>query len=210
MSRLATSFVLGYHGCEIDIAKKAINRELSLSPSDTSYDWVGPGIYFWESDPLRAWEWAKQRSADGDYKTPAVVGAIIDLRNCLDLLNRTDQEIVKFAFESFVEFCKKSGKNIPKNTNAKTGGDKDRRARALDCDVIKHLHSVMDYEMDEYAGQTIPHFETVRGMFTEGDELYPGAAFYHQSHVQIAVRNPECIKGVFFPPELSDEFNISN
>lgn len=206
MSRLATSFVLGYHGCEIDIAKKAINRELSLSPSDTSYDWVGPGIYFWESDPLRAWEWAKQRSADGDYKNPAVVGAIIDLRNCLDLLNRTDQELVKSAYDSFIEFCTKSGKRIPANTNAQKGGDKDRRARALDCDVIKHLHSVMD----EDEGQTIPHFETIRGMFTEGDELYPGAAFYHQSHVQIAVRNPECIKGLFFPPELNDEFSISN
>ena len=208
MSRLATSFVLGYHGCEIEIAQKVVNRELSLSPSDTSYDWVGPGIYFWEADPLRAWEWAKQRSADnGD--TPAVVGAVIDLRNCLDLLNRTDQEIVKSAYHSFIEFCTKSGKKIPRNTNAKKGGDKDRRARALDCDVIKHLHSIMDEKVDD-DNQTTPYFETVRGMFTEGEELYPGAAFYHQNHVQIAVRNPECIKGVFFPPELSGEFEFSN
>lgn len=210
MSRLATSFVLGYHGCEIDIAKKVVNRELSLSPSDTSYDWVGPGIYFWESDPLRAWEWAKQRSADGDYQNPAVVGAIIDLRNCLDLLNRTDQEMVKSAYSSFVEFCKKSGKSLPKNTNMKKGGDKDRRARALDCDVIKHLHKMLEFQMDDDVDQTTSYFDTVRGMFTEGDELYPGAAFYHQSHVQIAVRNPDCIKGVFFPPELDGKFDISN
>ena len=210
MSRLATSFVLGYHGCEIDIAKKVVNRELSLSPSDTSYDWVGPGIYFWESDPLRAWEWAKQRSADGDYQNPAVVGAIIDLRNCLDLLNRTDQEMVKSAYSSFVQFCEKSGKSLPKNTNMKKGGDKDRRARALDCDVIKHLHKMLEFQMDDEVDQTTSYFDTVRGMFTEGDELYPGAAFYHQSHVQIAVRNPDCIKGVFFPPELDRKFDLSN
>ncbi len=210
MSRLATSFVLGYHGCEIDIAKNVVNRELSLSPSDTSYDWVGPGIYFWESDPLRAWEWAKQRSADGDYQNPAVVGAIIDLRNCLDLLNRTDQEMVKSAYSSFVQFCEKSGKSLPKNTNMKKGGDKDRRARALDCDVIKHLHKMLEFQMDDEVDQTTSYFDTVRGMFTEGDELYPGAAFYHQSHVQIAVRNPDCIKGVFFPPELDRKFDLSN
>ena len=57
-----------------------VARELSLAPSDTSYDWVGPGIYFWESDPLRAWEWANGRARDGDYDQPAVVGAIIKIQ----------------------------------------------------------------------------------------------------------------------------------
>lgn len=210
MSRLATSFVLGYHGCELELARQVVAREVSLAPSDTSYDWVGPGIYFWESDPLRAWEWACDRASDGDYKNPAVIGAIIDLRNCLDLLNRQDQELVKKAHDSLVEFYSAADRPMPKNTNAKRGGDKDRRARALDCDVIKHLHAIMDYPLDDDAQTTLPHFDTVRGMFTEGNELYEGAAFYHQSHVQVAVRSVDCIRGYFFPPEVERFFLNSN
>lgn len=186
------------------IAKEVISRKADLIQSNTKYDWVGPGVYFWEADPRRAFEWAKSRCDDGDYEKPAVVGAIIDLRNCLDLLNRADQELVRMAHESLVSFYDEAKISLPKNLNSKKGGDKDRRARALDCDVITHLHWIMDSdiadEMDN-SGKT-PFFDTVRGMFTEGSELYPGAAFYHQSHVQIAVRNLSCIRGVFYPPEL--------
>ena len=192
---------MGYHGCDRSVADAVVLRDAHFIPSDKKYDWVGPGVYFWESDPLRAWEWADARAKEKGGK-PAVVGAIIDLRNCLDLLNRIDQEMVRAAHMSLVEIYAAAKKKLPVNRNGR-GGDHDRRARELDCDVIKHLHSMMDYELDgEDAGEVIPHFDTVRGMFTEGDELYPGAAFYHQSHVQIAVRNLDCIKGVFFPPEL--------
>jgi hypothetical protein len=206
LSRLATSFVLGYHGCDKEVAEKVVSRQAQLTQSNTKYDWVGPGIYFWEADPLRALEWAKSRCAEGVYETPAVVGAIIDLRNCLDLLNRTDQELVRLAYNSLVSFYQGAELPLPQNLNSKKGGDKDRRARALDCDVITHLHEIMDFNPEDEKAlfDRIPHFDTVRGMFTEGSELYPGAAFYHQSHVQIAVRNPDCIRGVFFPPELDD------
>lgn len=197
--------MLGYHGCSRDVAQAVVKRQSFLIPSDTKFDWVGPGIYFWESDPQRALEWAEERCREGAYDHPGVVGAIIDLRNCLDLLNRTDQVLVREAFDSLEAMYEAANKALPKNKNSKKGGDQDRKARELDCEVIKHLHSIMDYHDDELDGKdavATPHFDTVRGMFTEGAELYPGAAFYHQSHVQIAVRNRECIRGVFFPPEL--------
>ncbi len=201
--------MLGYHGCPREVAFAVVERKSSLVPSDTKFDWVGPGVYFWESDPQRAWEWAKERCAEGAYEAPGVVGAIIDLRNCLDLLNRTDQDLVRNAYDSLSSFFETAKKPLPTNRNSKKGGDQDRKARELDCEVIKHLHSIMDYPAEDLGGQgaiSTPHFDTVRGMFTEGGELYPGAAFYHQSHVQIAVRNLECIRGVFFPPELEAEF----
>ncbi|MEY4238960.1 MAG: hypothetical protein RL339_1561 [Pseudomonadota bacterium] len=200
--------MLGYHGCPREVADAVITRKSSLIPSDTKYDWVGPGIYFWESDPQRALEWAKERCREGAYESPGVVGAIIDLRNCLDLLNRTDQDLVLNAYDSLSELFAAADKPLPQNRNSKKGGDQDRKARELDCEVIKHLHSIMDYPGEDLDGQdamATPHFDTVRGMFTEGSEIYPGAAFYHQSHVQIAVRNPECIRGVFLPPELEAE-----
>lgn len=183
-----------------------------MKPSDSKFDWVGPGIYFWESDPQRAWEWALARCSEGTYAEPAVVGAIIDLRNCLDLLNRTDQDLVKAAHSSLCAMYEAAGKKLPENKNSGKGGDHDRKARALDCDVIKHLHSIMDFDTEDFdtdievGDLNTHHFDTVRGMFTEGDVLYPGAAFYHQSHIQIAVRSVDCIRGVFFPPELDGRF----
>ena len=59
-----------------------------LLPSEKAYDWLGSGIYFWENDPERALEWAIQKAEAGAYKEPFVVGAIIDLGNCLDLITR--------------------------------------------------------------------------------------------------------------------------
>lgn len=29
-----------------------------LEPSDNPWDWLGKGIYFWEADPIRGYEWA--------------------------------------------------------------------------------------------------------------------------------------------------------
>ncbi len=62
MSRLATAFVLGYHGCEKAVADAIIGSDTQhLAPSRQDYDWLGSGIYFWEADPRRALEWAAGR-----------------------------------------------------------------------------------------------------------------------------------------------------
>ena len=45
-------------------------------------------------------------------------------------------------------------------------------------------------------GKTI---DTVRGLFQEGDPIYPGSKVLSKSHVQVAVRNPEAIVGLFRP-----------
>jgi hypothetical protein len=36
-------------------------------------------------------------------------------------------------------------------------------------------------------------------MFTEGGKLYRNSGFHKKSHVQIAVREDACIKGLFLP-----------
>ena len=88
MTRLATSFVLGYHGCDEEVGRRAIVEGGRLIRSEKDYDWLGPGAYFWESDPVRALEWATLRVERGDYASAFVIGAVIDLRNCLDLVAR--------------------------------------------------------------------------------------------------------------------------
>jgi len=42
-------------------------------------------------------------------------------------------------------------------------------------------------------------FDTVRGAFWEGGLVYPGSEIATQSHIQIAVRNPDCVLGYFKP-----------
>jgi hypothetical protein len=192
LSRLATSFVLGYHGCSQSTANKALKGKTELLLSEMPYDWLGPGVYFWENDPQRALEFAYWKSSrDAQFTNPTVIGAVIDLGNCFDLISRESIEALKAAYNSFVDFRTKDGKEIPKNRNGKNL-DEDRSLRFLDCAVIKHF-----YELADAAG--LPPYDTARGMFAEGDVIYKGAGFREKNHVQIAVKNPNCIKGFFVP-----------
>jgi hypothetical protein len=192
LSRLATAFILGYHGCTKEIADRAISGEINLLVSEQPYDWLGPGTYFWENDPHRALEFAHWKAGRIEtFKNPTVIGAVIDLRNCFDLVARENLEALKIAYSSFSAMMKTKGLKLPENKNGRDG-DEDRSLRFLDCAVIKHFFELA-------AAWELPSFDTARGMFSEGSELYQGAGFKQKSHVQIAVRTPDCIKGVFFP-----------
>jgi len=192
LSRLATPFVLGYHGCTQETAERALSGKIHLSISNEPFDWLGPGTYFWEHDPLRALEFAKWKSARNQkFKNPTVIGAVIDLGNCFDLTVRENIEALKTAYISLLELRTKDGQDMPVNKSGRNR-DEDRSLRYLDCAVIKHF-----YELAEAA--KLPPFDSARGMFTEGDFVYKGAGFREKNHVQIAVRNPDCIKGFFVP-----------
>lgn len=45
--------------------------------------------------------------------------------------------------------------------------------------------------------QYLPAYDSVRGIFTEGEETYEGAAFQKKTHTQLCIVNPNCIKGYF-------------
>lgn len=197
MSRLATSFVLGYHGCDKAVGEELIKGRTGLLPSDKDYDWLGPGAYFWESDPLRALEWATWKTQRGDYVEPYVVGAVIDLRNCLDLLARESSELLRDAYASFRQLREKSGLPMPENRGLPGQTDPDRKLRNLDCAVIRHLHEIVAIPQTD--SDPMESFDTVRGMFTEGGELFEGSGFQQQTHIQIAVVNLDCLRGLFKP-----------
>lgn len=52
----------------------------------------------------------------------------------------------------------------------------------------------------------IAPYDTVRGLFVEGDPIYPNAGFTEKTHVQISVINPNCIKGYFLPREIDPNY----
>lgn len=73
--------------------------------------------------------------------------------------------------------------------------------RHLDCAVIELHHYWNEKHMKQQA------YDSVRGVFQEGKEAYPGAGFKEKSHIQISIRNPNCIKGFFWPRELDRKFS---
>jgi hypothetical protein len=162
-----SGLILGFHGCDIDVAEEVVNSRASVQPSTNTYDWLGWGIYFWENSPARAFEYAQflsenQRKAKKTIKKPAVLGAVIDL---------------------------------PINKNV--GNSADLLLRDLDCAVIESLHALRE-------SSDLQSFDSVRGVFVEGEQIYPHAGFREKNHIQICIRNPNCIKG-FFLPRMQDE-----
>ncbi len=187
------SFVLGFHGCDKQTAEDVFSGKARLKKSTNEYDWLGNGIYFWENNPQRALEYAKdlKRHPERCSETisePAVIGAVIDLGNCLNLLDAKSIKLVKEANTLFEEICAQS--KLPLAENKPAGNSKELLMRYRDCAVIEMLHVSREIR-DESA------FTSARGMFTEGKPLYENAGFHEKNHIQICIRNPNCIKGYF-------------
>lgn len=195
-----SGYVLAFHGCDESVRNSVVNGE-NLRPSINSYDWLGNGIYFWESDPLRAYEWAVMLSkrAGTSIKKPSVLGAIIDLGNCLDLTNRENILVLQDAYEMVKENCLMNGYPMPENKNV--AGNKDLLYRHLDCAVIQMVHSLV--KKTEGADS---QYDSVRGLFLEGKPAYEGSGFSEKTHTQICIVNPNCIKGYFLPREKDLSF----
>jgi len=198
------SFVLGFHGCDKSVADDLVAGKTKLKISTNAYDWLGHGVYFWENSPQRALEYAQHIKENPgrckeEIKTPSVVGAIINLGHCLNLLDAKSIQVVEEAYDSYVEVIKAAGYSLPGNEDPDGSGD--LLLRPLDCAVIQHLHAIRELSKD-------PKFDSVRGMFAEGKRVYDGAGFHKKSHIQIAVRNPNCIKGYFRVMEPDNNWPI--
>ena len=78
--------LIGFHGCEETVRDDVIAGVTILNPSQNKYDWLGNGIYFWENNYERAVDFARNPPGKRKISSPAVLGAVIDLQYCLDLL----------------------------------------------------------------------------------------------------------------------------
>ena len=192
MDFASTSFILGYHGCPLNIAQRVVAGRDVLYASHNDYDWLGDGIYFWEHNANRAYEFGiestiRKRPSSRQAPRIAVVGAVIDLGYCLNLLDSRYIQMVRGAYDELVQFSLESHSLLPRNT----GGD-DLLKRNLDCAVLRMLH-----QMRTEKGK--PPFQSVRAAFIEGERLYENAGFSTKNHIQICVCDPKCIKGYFWP-----------
>lgn len=190
-----SGLVLGFHGCDSATAARVLNDpEQHLQASRNDYDWLGEGIYFWEFDPWRALEFAREATekrhlTKGVINVPSVVGAVIDLGHCCNLLERSALAEVARAHAMLVAFHEFTGEDMPQNRGPERG------ARFLDRAVIDLMH-------DLRSRRRLQPYDTVRAAFIEGSPVYPAAGFHAKNHIQIAVRDPACIRGYFRLPGL--------
>lgn len=189
--------IIGFHGCDQSICDIIVSGQTMLKASRNNYDWLGHGIYFWENNYERAHEFAINPPGKGKIQNPAVLGAVIDLQHCLDLLDKKYLCLLRDSYIDLISHFKNHGMKLP--LNRIINDSKDLLIRELDCAVIENLHKTINQRQ-------LQQFDSVRGVFIEGQELYPGAGFNEKNHIQICIRNPNCIKGLFVPrKELSSE-----
>jgi len=193
-------FVFGFHGCDQSVYDAVVKNQQFLNSSQNSYDWLGHGIYFWESNLQRAYAFAEEQKNRCKIKDVAVIGAVIDLGYCLNLVDSRALQIVKGGYE----LLKSSFENIDGNempVNLDTESNTDLLLRHLDCAVIQMVHQYNKKEK-------LRSYDSVRGLFLEGEPLYPNAGFREKNHIQICIRNPNCIKGFFSPLDPNDQFDV--
>lgn len=194
--------VYGFHGCDRQTAEAVLcSHTQHLKSSKNQYDWLGNGIYFWEASPERGLAFAREakirrKISQGRIKQPYVVGAVIELGNCLNLLDHAGLQEMRTAHHMLKLSTEAEGKKLPSNKAKDSSGA--YLIRTLDCAVLQYLHELR-------AGAGLPAYDTVIGALWEGDDLYDGAGITDKNHVQICVRNTDCIRGYFRVRELENE-----
>src|SRR5947208_1345836 len=112
--------VVGYHGCTERFARSLLFGALPLHEwraSANEWDWLGHGIYFWEHSPERALRWATEKVRKRRDK-PAVIGALLQLGRCFDLLNEALTDLLAESYQALVQDFARAGLTLPKNSGA--------------------------------------------------------------------------------------------
>ena len=154
-------------------------------------------MYFWDSNEKRAREWAIKKKKAGTLKEPAIIGAVIDLGRCFDLLDSSNIDALK-TYYNLLKIDAENEYKMPQNIDhPKEKGDKV--LRYLDCAVIELMHITMKKN-------NMTSFDSIRAAFIEGNPIYPDAGFNERTHIQICIINPNCIKGIFLLRKLNTKY----
>jgi hypothetical protein len=202
------NLVIGFHGCERAIRDQLLNKPNEIAYSRQPYDWLGHGMYFWENNYTRAFQWAEDKMRRGAIKDPAVIGAVLYLGYCCDFQDAKYIQMLKKSYETLTKAYKLAGIEMPQNKDLPQDKHKDKILRELDCAVIESLH-------DQYSARAMSEikqkgftenriFDSTRGVFTEGGPAFEGSGLFEKSHIQICIRNPNCILGFFLPRKEID------
>lgn len=195
--------IIGYHGCDATTRDDLVSGRIStLNPSRNRYDWLGEGVYFFEGDIDRALIFAdnshqnpRKMYTRRAIATPAVVGATLCIKHCLDMTTQWGVRTFRGALQELTDSLDREG--LPSPTNeAVDAADRDVLLRNLDAAVFNVIRKAK-------FGMALEPIQAVRGAFHQGEELAPRSGFRQNSHIQIALRDPACIVGWFLPPGVA-------
>lgn len=170
--------VLGYHGTTLSKATDILAN--GWIPSSNPWDWLGDGIYAWENDPKRAWDWAQQITRDSPDDEAAIIELTVNLSGCLDLT----QIAYRAALQSFAERYLRS---LPFTSQLPSLKQRAKR-HDLDCLIVNQYCAFSERQGVSYS--------VVRAAFPEGEPLYSvnlgeetlESAFHSLDHIQLAIR----------------------
>lgn len=169
--------VIGFHGTTRETAESVVTGG-NYKRSVKQDEWLGHGTYFWEYAPKQAWRWAKQHYSQ---KTEvAVLGSMIRLGNCFDLLDPDNAEVL---IETKKQLENELGSKTPKNVRAR---------KYLDCAVFEKFYELMDE-----ADASIDSARAVYVPTQSADRLWNSSWLYGETHLQLCVRNKKCILGTW-------------
>jgi hypothetical protein len=113
-----------------------------------------------------------KKTGEGKITEPFVLGAIIDLRHCLDLFDGEGLQQVKEAHSELGRTFKLVGEPLPKNV----GRTPDKAGRSLDCAVLNFLHKYREVRGEDA-------YDSVRGPFLERHQtVSAGGVSQPESH----------------------------
>lgn len=181
--------VIGYHGTRKSTAHRIVQDFEGFRRSENADDWLGHGIYFWEYAPKQAWAWAKQRSrSQGWGEDVAVLASMIRLGNCFDLLDPDNLEMLSRYRRAYEQIERERGRIPKRNRN---------KSKYLDCAIFQFAYSAFDLK-----GNPV---DTCRAVFVpSGERLWPSSSVYCHAHIQLCVRNTDCILGTWLVRPISE------
>lgn len=173
--------VIAFHGTRRATAARLVKGS-PFGKSANDDDWLGHGIYFWEYAPQQAWWWAQKRHGED----AAVVGALVRLGHCLDLLDPTNVALLKEAHADLDRTLDSAGHRLPANANVH---------KYLDCAVFNWLYRLLetgDRPVESCRAVFVP-LQRKKGM----PRVWMRSGVFEGAHVQLCIREPRNILAVW-------------
>lgn len=187
--------VVGYHGTQLSVALDIVNRKRLFRPSQNDDDWLGHGIYFWEYAPQQAYWWAEKRKKRQNWDEPiAILGSMIRLGFCFDLLDPYNVKYLKEIYKEYRETEIAAERPIPENVN---------HYKYLDCAAFQYAYAVIESSKRQLS------VDSARAVYVptgHGKRVWARSWISNDAHIQICVRNPACILGTWlhYPTNLEE------
>lgn len=195
-----TNFVLGYHGTTNSFADGI--RKTGFRTSKRPGLWLGFGRYFFQDAPIHAFRWAQDlaEKETGDRGNATVLYTEIDLRQCIDLTDRTHWSEIRSVWENEVKAIgiTQLGVDVLLKRLAMTDGERaalsqqDKKALVMhyvDCEVMNLFIEKIRKKMKQKGFD----YSTVRAALPRGDPVYKDSWLWTRSAVMISVLEPEAM-----------------